>query len=96
MNSDKRDGTQHHVHHKKRGAKTFRRGKALAFLERLKLKRSTIQQQLDQPEFQSIQQILIGELKAIDMMMEEFKQLFELQETDTNNQKGCEEQNEEN
>ncbi|MFD2657727.1 hypothetical protein [Gracilibacillus thailandensis] len=91
MNSDKSD----HIHFKKRGAKTFRRGKALAFLERLKLKRSTIQQQLEQPEFQSIQQILVGELKAIDMMMEEFKQLFELVETETHNKKGCE-QNEEN
>ncbi|WP_018933423.1 hypothetical protein [Gracilibacillus lacisalsi] len=91
MNSDKSD----HIHLKKRGAKTFRRGRALAFLERLKLKRSTIQQQLDQPEFQSIQQILVGELKAIDMMMEEFKQLFELDETETHNQKGCD-QNEEN
>ncbi|MGP4041948.1 hypothetical protein ACTWP4_18900 [Gracilibacillus sp. D59] len=96
MNNEKWDETKQYAHHKKRGAKTFRRGKALAFLERLKLKRSTIQQQLDQPEFQSIQQILIGELKAIDMMMEEFKQVFELQETETNNQKGCEEQNEKN
>nr|WP_231710764.1 hypothetical protein [Gracilibacillus suaedae] len=66
----------------------------MCFSTRL-LKRSTIQQQLEQPEFQSIQQILVGELKAIDMMMEEFKQLFELDETETHNQKGCE-QNEEN
>ncbi len=95
MNSDKWDETKQHIHHKKRGAKTFRRGKAIAFLERLKLKRSTIQQQLDQPEFQSIQQILVGELKAIDMMMEEFKQLFELHEAEPNNKKGCE-QSEEN
>ncbi|VDG89536.1 Uncharacterised protein [Lysinibacillus sphaericus] len=65
------------------GAKTFRRGKAIAFAEMLKRKRATIKQQLDQPEFQSIQQILIGELKAIDMMTDEFTQLFEIQEDET-------------
>ena len=63
-----------------RGAKTFRRGRAIAFLERMHLKRSTIKQQLDQPEFQSIQPILVGELKAIDMVINEFIQLFEIQE----------------
>ncbi|WP_039041417.1 hypothetical protein [Sporosarcina sp. ZBG7A] len=65
------------------GAKTFRRGKAIAFAEMLKRKRATIKQQLDQPEFQSIQQVLIGELKAIDMMTDEFIQLFEIQEDET-------------
>lgn len=30
----------------------------------LHVKRATIKQQLEQPEFQSIQQILVGELKA--------------------------------
>lgn len=63
-----------------RGAKTFRRGRAIAFLERMHLKRSTTKQQLDQPEFQSIQPILIGELKAIDMVINEFIQLFEINE----------------
>ncbi|GLC89621.1 hypothetical protein [Lysinibacillus piscis] len=60
------------------GPKTFRRGRAISFLEQLMLKRSTIVQQLEQPEFQSIQQILIGELKALDMVINEFTQLFEL------------------
>ena len=63
-----------------RGAKTFRRGRAIAFLERMHLKRSTIKQQLDQPEFQSIYPILVGELKAIDMVINEFSQLFEINE----------------
>lgn len=77
----KRGGRHRGGHHG--GAKTFRRGKAIAFAEMLKRKRATIKQQLDQPEFQSIQQILIGELKAIDMMTEEFTQLFEIQEDET-------------
>lgn len=63
-----------------RGPKTFRRGRAIAFLERMHLKRSTIKQQLDQPEFQSIYSILVGELKAIDMVINEFIQLFEINE----------------
>lgn len=63
-----------------RGAKTFRRGRAITFLERMNLKRATIKQQLDQPEYQSIQPILVGELKAVDMVISEFIQLFEINE----------------
>lgn len=66
-----------------RGPKTFRRGRAIAFLEMMNLKRSTIKHQLNEPEFQSINQILIGELKAIDTMINEFVQLFEIHEIET-------------
>jgi hypothetical protein len=65
-----------------RGAKTFRRGRAIAFLEMMNLKRTTIKKQLEEPEFQSIQQILIGELKAIDMVINEFVQVFEIHESE--------------
>jgi hypothetical protein len=65
-----------------RGPKTFRRGRAIAFLEMMKLKRSTIKEQLEKPEFQSINQILVGELKAIDMVINEFIQLFEIHESE--------------
>ncbi|RXI96200.1 hypothetical protein DS745_20880 [Anaerobacillus alkaliphilus] len=68
------------------GPKTFRRGRAIAILETLNLKRSTIKQQLEQPEFQSIQQILVGELKALDMVINEFTQLFEIQENEMKNE----------
>lgn len=87
-------GKDHTAHH--RGPKTFRRGRAIAFLDMMNLKRSTIKEQLDQPEFQSIQQILVGELKAIDMLINEFIQLFEIQENEeaaekeTSNEKGME------
>lgn len=66
-----------------RGAKTFRRGRAIAFLEMMNLKRATIKQQLNASEFQSIQQVLVGELKAIDMVINEFIQLFEIHESET-------------
>jgi hypothetical protein len=64
------------------GPKTFRRGRAIAFLEMMNLKRETIRQQLEQPEFQSINQILVGELKMLDLMINEFTQLFEIHESE--------------
>ncbi|MGM9929996.1 MAG: hypothetical protein ACI35P_18810 [Bacillus sp. (in: firmicutes)] len=67
-------------HPYKRGAKTFRRGKAIAFLEMLQVKRSTLKQQLHSPELQSINPVIVGELKAIEMVIDEFTQLFHLYE----------------
>ena len=64
------------------GRKHFDAGEQL-LLEMMNLKRATIKQQLSEPEFQSIQQILIGELKAIDMVINEFTQLFEIHESET-------------
>ncbi|MCM3176624.1 hypothetical protein AB1L05_14320 [Cytobacillus horneckiae] len=55
------------------GAKTFRRGRALAFLEMMNLKRSTLKQQLKTPERQSIHPIGVGELNT---------QLFEIHESE--------------
>ncbi|MFL1673236.1 hypothetical protein [Paenibacillus dendritiformis] len=84
----RKEGHHRGERHKGRGGshqhrpKTFRRGRALAFLEMMNLKRSTIKQQLDQPEFQSIHQILVGELKAIDMVINEFIELFEIHESE--------------
>ncbi|WP_409509479.1 hypothetical protein ACK2WG_03085 [Bacillus spizizenii] len=77
-----RGGSQHH------GPKTFRRGRAIAFLEMMHLKCATIKQQLEQPEFQSIQQMLVGELKAIDMVINEFIQLYEIQESEAKDVSG--------
>ncbi|NUU62848.1 hypothetical protein HPT30_21095 [Paenibacillus sp. JW14] len=61
-------------------AQTFRRGRAIAFLERLDIKRSTLMQQLNQPEYDAIKQVLSGELKATDAIMQEFIHAFELRE----------------
>lgn len=63
-----------------RGAKTFRRGRAIAFLEMMNLKRSTLKQQLHTRELQSINPIVVGELKAVEMVINEFVQLFDLHE----------------
>lgn len=71
-------GHKRKEHH--RGAKTFRRGRAIEFLDRLNVKRTTLKQQLETPELQSINPILVGELKAVETIINEFTQLFEIHE----------------
>ncbi|WP_342512392.1 hypothetical protein MKY34_17480 [Sporosarcina sp. FSL K6-1522] len=88
-------GRRHGGEEGARGPKTFRRGRALAFLERMHLKRATIKQQLEQSEFQSIQPILVGELKAIDIVINEFVQLFEINEEEIDDGKQSVDANEE-
>ena len=83
MKGDKNRGGGHrgrgHHHH---GAQTFRRGRALDFLEKLTVKRLTLKQQLEAPEFQEIKQVILGELKAIEMVIDEFTKQFELHEVE--------------
>lgn len=67
---------KHHYH----GAKTFRRGRAIEFLNRLNIKRNTLKEQLATPELQSINPVIVGELKAIEMVINEFTELFEIRE----------------
>jgi len=62
------------------GAQTFRRGRVLAFLEQLKVRRTTIARQLSEPEFEPIRQVLAGELKALDQVIEDYVHSFELDE----------------
>ncbi|WP_238357638.1 hypothetical protein [Cohnella zeiphila] len=71
---------RHHHHHHHHGAKTFRRGRALEFLNVLDVKRLTLKQQLEAPEYGEIRPILLGELKAIDMVIEEYTRHFELRQ----------------
>ncbi|KAB8139395.1 2-keto-3-deoxygluconate kinase [Gracilibacillus oryzae] len=63
-----------------RGAQTFRRGRALDFRERLYIKRDTLKKQLEASEYKEIRQIIIGELKAVELIIEEFTKQFELHE----------------
>ena len=62
------------------GAQTFRRGRALAFYEKLVVKRETLKQQLESPELQVIHPMIAGELKATEGIINEFKAAFELEE----------------
>ncbi|MGC5772015.1 hypothetical protein [Paenibacillus pabuli] len=76
-----RRGRGHGEHHGKRGngAQTFRRGRILVFLEQMRNRRATLARQLGQEEFRNIHQMISGELKAIDQVIDEYIQLFELQ-----------------
>lgn len=61
-------------------AQTFRRGRAIAFLEKLTVTRSTLQRQLNDPAFEAIKPVISGELKATEAIMEEFINVFQLHE----------------
>lgn len=63
-----------------KSAQTFRRGRAIAFLDKLNINRSTLQRQLEDPQFESIKPVISGELKATEMIIEEFIHMFQLHE----------------
>ena len=67
---------------KRHGAKTFRRGRALAFYDMMNMKSNALKKQLETPELQSINPVIVGELKAVEALKEEFAQLFELYEVE--------------
>jgi hypothetical protein len=68
-------------HRRHRGAQTFRRGRAVEFLERLKIRRDTLRRQLDAPQYRDIRPVLQGELKALESVMEEYIRHFGLHES---------------
>ena len=68
------DAPRHH------GAQTFRRGRALDFLEWLDVHRATLVDQLQRSELQAIHPVISGELKALELVRNEFIVSFELHE----------------
>lgn len=60
------------------GAQTFRLGRALDFLQRLDVHRATLKSQLEQAELKAIHSVLTGELKAIELVRNEFIDAFGL------------------
>lgn len=65
---------------RRKGAQTFRRGRALEFYRQLETKRDTLKKQLESNELQSIHSIIAGELKATEAIMDEFIVTFQLTE----------------
>lgn len=63
-----------------RSAQTFRRGRAVAFLDKLMVNRATLRRQLNDPDFDAIKLVISGELKATEAIIEEFIQMFQLHE----------------
>ncbi|QHW32039.1 hypothetical protein GZH47_15290 [Paenibacillus rhizovicinus] len=62
-------------------AQTFRRGRALAFLEELRIKRDVLRAQMNDPDMGIIKEVVSGELKAVDEIITRFMHTFELHET---------------
>ncbi|MBW4080635.1 hypothetical protein [Paenibacillus sp. S150] len=81
--------------HPPKSAQTFRRGRAVAFLDKLNINRSTLQRQLKDPEFESIRQVISGELKATEAIIEEFSHMFQIHETGSEDQASTDPKNEE-
>ena len=83
--------TEEHIKAKKshrrgteaQGAKTFRRGRAIAFYEKLIVRRDTLKKQLESKELQSIHHVIAGELKATEAIISEFIKAFGLDEIST-------------
>ena len=73
-------GEGEHSIRRPKGAQTFRRGRALEFYRQLEMKRSTLKQQLESTELQSIHSVIEGELKATEAIMNDFVGLFQLNE----------------
>jgi hypothetical protein len=82
MKGEKHRGGGHKGRRHHHGAQTFRRGRALEFLARLNVKRITLTQQLEAPEFQEIKQVILGELKAIELIIDEFTKHFDIHEVE--------------
>lgn len=59
-------------------AQTFRRGRAVAFLDALLVNRSTLQRQLNDPEYESVRPMIAGELKATEAISRQFVHTFQL------------------
>lgn len=62
------------------GAQTFRRGRAVEFYKSLQIKEQTLIQQIEAKEFESIQAMIAGELKAVQAIKTEFKETFGIED----------------
>ena len=65
---------------RRRGAQTFRRGRAIVFYRQLESKRATLISQLESKDLQTIHPVIAGELKATEAIMNDFLELFQLNE----------------
>ena len=65
---------------RRRGAQTFRRGRAIMFYQQLEVKRDTLRKQLEDQSLVAIHTVIAGELKATEAIMSEFKTIFALDE----------------
>lgn len=65
------------------GAQTFRRKRAMQFLQHLETKQASLKKQLETPELQNLNSIALGELKATQEIIDNFIEVFELYEVES-------------
>lgn len=85
MREKQRGGRHHHRGGhggEEQRAKTFRRKRALGFLEMLYVKQETLKDQLHREEFANSRPVIEGELKAVEMIIEEFKNVFQVERSE--------------
>lgn len=74
------NGVKEGSEHPHKSAQTFRRARAIAFLDKLMINRSALQQQLKESEIESAKQVISGELKATEAIIDEFIHMFQIHE----------------
>lgn len=78
---EKPNDRDHHGGEEQR-TQTFRRKRALGFLEMLYVKQETLKGQLQREEFANSRPVIEGELKAVEMIIEEFKNVFQVERSE--------------
>lgn len=58
--------------------KTFRRGKIEDYFHRLRVRKAVLRNQLEQKEFESLAAQIKGEIKAIDLIVKELAEEFDI------------------
>lgn len=59
-------------------AQTFRKGKIEDYIFKLRIRKSVLNNQLKQKEFEKRSEIILGEIKATELIIEELKQNFDV------------------
>ncbi|WP_254848956.1 MULTISPECIES: 2-keto-3-deoxygluconate kinase [Paenibacillus] len=79
------NGVKEGSEHPHKSAQTFRRARAIAFLDKLMINRSALQQQLKESEIETTKQVISGELKATEAIIDEFINMFQIHEITSDN-----------
>lgn len=74
----KEDGHRRGRRRERGGAQTYRLGRVITFLNTLETQRDILKKQLTSPELQSVNPVIAGELKAVEAIIEQYIQTFEL------------------
>lgn len=74
----KEDSAQRKKHLARGGSQSYRLRRINIFLDLLEAHRDTLKKQLSTPELQAANPIIIGELKAIEMVIDQYINSFDL------------------